>query len=111
MRLSVDNPMNRALVANLACEAVVFLLAIPGMIQVGDASVGEAFAAGGIAIAMALVAVARSRTAWGWYLGWLTQIVAVGLGVLTPWMYGIGGFFAALHIVIYVLGRRLDQRR
>lgn len=111
MRLPAANPMNRALVANLAFEAVVFALAIPGMIQVGDAGVGEAFAVGGVAIACAIVAAARSRTAWGWWLGWLTQVVAVGMGFVSPWMFGVGGLFAGLHVLIYVLGRRIETAR
>ncbi|MFV0451867.1 MAG: DUF4233 domain-containing protein [Propioniciclava sp.] len=103
--------MNRALVANLGFEAIVFGLAIPGMIVVDDATAGQAFAAGGGAIAVAVVAAARSRTVGGWYLGWVTQIVAVALGLLTPWMFGVGGLFAGLHLIIYVLGRRIDRAR
>ncbi|MFV0405811.1 MAG: DUF4233 domain-containing protein [Propioniciclava sp.] len=110
MRLTPQNPMNRALVANLIFETIVFALAVAGMIQVDDASVALAFGACGAAMALALISASRWRSTWGWYLGWVTQVVAVGLGLLSPWMYGVGGVFAGLHVVIYVLGRRLDRQ-
>jgi hypothetical protein len=34
--------------------------------------------------------------------------VAIGLGVLTPWMYWLGGMFALLWVVSFVLGRRIE---
>lgn len=108
MRLSQANPMNRAWAANLGFEAVIFVLAIAGMIQVDEVSVGLTVGCCGAATAMAVIAAARWRTAWGWYLGWITQAVAVALGFLSGWMFGVGGLFAGLHVVIFILGRRLD---
>lgn len=106
--LAPGNPMLRVLAANLACEAIVFGLAIPAIIFTDAAGVGPAFAAGGVAMVMALVAAGTQRRAWGWWLGWLAQVVAVGLGLLTPWMFAVGGLFAGLHVLAYVLGRRID---
>lgn len=111
MRLSQTNPMNRAWVANLACEAVVFALAIAGMIQVDAVTVGVAVGCCGAAMVMAIAAAARWRTGWGWYLGWITQVIAVGMGFLSPWMFGVGGLFVGLHLVIFILGRRLDPAK
>ncbi len=109
-RLNPGNPMGRALAANLIFEAIVFLLAIAGMIQVENLAVGVAVGVGGGAALLALLASARPNTTWGWSLGWLTQVVAIGMGLATSWMYGIGAVFAGLHVLMYVLGRRLDAR-
>ena len=42
MRLADGNPMTRTLSLTLIFEAIVFVLAIPGMIQVNDVAVGFA---------------------------------------------------------------------
>ena len=47
----------------------------------------------------------------GYPLGWLTQAAGIALGVLTPWMYGMGAVFALLWVATMVLGRRLDAAR
>ena len=106
--LAPGNPMLKVLAANLGCEVVVFGLAVPAIIFTDAAGVGPAFAAGGAASVMALVAAGTQRRGWGWWLGWLTQVVAVALGLLTPWMFAVGGLFAGLHVLAYVLGRRID---
>lgn len=110
MRLADGNPMTRALVATLLSEAVVFGLAIAGMIQVSNVPVGLALGVGGAAVVLAAAAGATLRRPWGWPLAWLTQAVAVGLGVLTPWMYVVGGLFVVIFVMSFVLGRRLERR-
>lgn len=100
--------MARALAANLAFEAIVFALAIAGMIQVDATPVGLAVAAGAGAAVLAVVAAGTYRKMWGWWLGWLVQVIGIALGLLTPWMYAIGALFAGLHVLMYVLGRRID---
>ena len=109
-RLSAGNPMSKAMAANLIFEAIVFLLAIAGMIQIEDLPIGVAVGVGVGAALLALLASARMSTSWGWWLGWLTQAVAIGMGLATSWMFGIGAVFAGLHVLMYVLGRRLDAR-
>lgn len=110
MRLSAGNPLGRALMASLLCEGLVFALAIPGMIAVSGVAVQVAVAAGVGAAILALVAAGTLRFAVGYPLGWLTQIVALALGWLTPWMFAMGGVFALLWVITFVLGRRLDAR-
>ena len=44
----------------------------------------------------------------GYLLGWVTQVFAVAMGLLTPWMYWLGGMFALLWVVSFVLGRRIE---
>nr|WP_269779084.1 DUF4233 domain-containing protein [Propioniciclava soli] len=103
--------MRRALAANLVFEAVVYALAIAGMIQVDAVPVGLALSLGGVAAALALVAAGTLRRPWGWWLGWFVQALGIALGLLTPWMYAVGALFAGLHVLMAVLGRRIDAAR
>lgn len=59
---------------------------------------------------LAVVAAGLLRKAVGWPLGWLAQAVGVGLGLATDMMWWVGGIFAALWVLIFALGRALDQR-
>lgn len=110
MRLAANNPMARVLGVLLGFEAVVFGLAVPGMIQVDGLTPATAFATAGVGAFLAVVAAATLRRGWGYPLGWLTQVAAVALGVLTPMMYLAGGMFALLWVVTFVLGRKLDAK-
>ena len=109
--LNRDNPMVSALAATLVFEAVVFVLAVPGMIVISDVSLAMSVAAGGLGIVMSLAAAAGLRRGWGYPLGSLTQVVAVLSGLLTPMMYLVGGIFAVIWSSSFVLGRRLEGRR
>lgn len=113
MRLGLerDNPMVSPLAATLTFEAVVFVLAIPGMIFISEVSLGMAVGAGALGIVACLAATAGLRRGWGYLLGWVTQIVAVACGLLTPMMYLVGAIFAVIWISTFVLGRRLQNRQ
>lgn len=111
MSLSNDNPMRRVLAALLVFEVIVFALAAVGMVAVGDAQLPTASLLGVGSCLLALAAAATLRGRLGLPLGWLTQAVAVGLGFATPMMFLMGGVFALLWVVAFVLGRRLDASR
>lgn len=106
--LAAKNPMTKVMLSILVFEAVVFGLAIAGMIQVENVSVPVAVGTATGAAVLALVAAALLRRPVGYVLGWATQGVAVGMGVLTPWMYWLGGMFALLWVVSFVLGRKIE---
>ena len=108
MSLATGNPMGRVMLSILGFEAVVFGLAIAGMIQVSDVPVTTAFVLGLGAAVLALLAAALLRRPPGYPLGWLTQVVAVGLGLATPMMFAVGGMFALLWVVCFILGRRIE---
>lgn len=108
MRLAPTNPMGRVMLSILVFEAVVFGLAIAGMIQVSDLPTGTAFGLGFGAAVLALAAAALLRRPPGYALGWLTQVVAVALGFATPMMFAVGGMFALLWVVCFILGRRIQ---
>ncbi len=109
MGLDRTNPMGRVMLSILAFEAIVFGLAIAGMIQVDAVSVPVAFGIGLGAVALAVLAAALLRRPLGYPLGWLTQVVAVGMGFVTEMMFAVGGMFALLWAVCFVLGRRIEK--
>ena len=106
--LRQGNPMIKTVSLTLIFEVIVCILAIPGMIQVSDVAIPLALGAGGVAALLPLIAAATLRTPLGWVLAWVSQIACLALGLLTPWMYVVGGAFAALFVVEIVLGRRIE---
>lgn len=109
MKLAEGNPMTKTLALTLFFEVVVYVLAIPGMIQVNDVAVGLAMGTGlGAAVLAGVAGSVLRRGGWAWTLAWLAQAAGIALGVLTPWMYAVGGAFALLFVVEFVLGRRIE---
>ncbi|MFT4217571.1 MAG: DUF4233 domain-containing protein [Micropruina sp.] len=111
MRLVPTNPMNRALMSILIFEAICCGLAIPGMIQVGDASVGLAFGLGGTALLLCLAASGMLRRPIGWTLAWAAQLACVALGFAVAMMFAVGAVFLVLFAIGFVLGKRLEATR
>jgi hypothetical protein len=108
MTLPPGNPMERVLQVFLLLDVIVFGLVIPGMIQVSDRSLGVSVGAGSAAILLAIAAAGTLRRGKvGYALGWLTQVVGLALGFLTPYQFVTGAVFALLWVVTFVLGRRL----
>lgn len=110
MRLSPGNPLRSALMSVLVFEVVVFWLAFAGMVQVSGVDVGTAALWVGLASVLAIVATAGLRRGWGYPVAWLTQVAAIALGLLTPWMYAMGLIFALIWIISFALGKKLDAR-
>lgn len=110
MTLSPRNPMRVVLLAILAFEGIVFGLAVPVMILLSDVPGLIAGFTGGGAALLALVAAGLMRRPLGYPLGWLTQLVGLGLGLLTSAMFIVGGMFLALWVLSFVLGKRLDEQ-
>jgi hypothetical protein len=100
--------MGRVMLSILVFEVIVFGLAIAGMIQVSSVTVPVAFGIGAAACLLAIVAAGLLRRPVGYPLGWLTQVVAIALGLATPMMFAVGGMFALLWVVCFVLGRRIE---
>lgn len=112
MRLADGNPMTKTLMLTLIFEAIVYILAIPGMIQVDAAPLAQAFGFGAGAAALAgLAGATLGRHPLGWPLAWAAQLGGIALGLLTPWMYVVGGGFAALFLVEFVLGKQIEARQ
>lgn len=109
--LPPGNPMGMVLRSILVFEVVAYGLSIPVMIQVSGVSGLWAGVLGGAAMLLCLVAAGTLRTRVGYVIGWLAQLAGVGLGLLTPGMFVIGGMFLALWVVSLVLGHRIQVGR
>lgn len=108
--LSAGNPMRVVLMTVLIFEVIVFGLAIPVMIFVSDVPGATAAGFGGATAVLALVAAGMLRGQVGYILGWLTQVAGLALGFLTSTMFIVGALFAAVWVLAFVLGKRLDSR-
>jgi hypothetical protein len=108
--LSTGNPMRVVLQTVLIFEVIVFGLAVPGMILVSEVPPAAAagFAGGAALLALAAAALLRSRV--GYVLGWIVQCAGLALGFLTPTMFVVGALFAAVWVMSFVMGKRLDSR-
>ena len=102
------NPMRVVLLSVLIFEAILFGLAVPVMIFNSDISGGVATALGAGGALLALVATAMMRKPLGYLLGWITQVAAILMGFANGAMFVVGGIFAGLWIITFVLGKRLD---
>ena len=108
--LSAGNPMRVVLMTVLIFEMIVFGLAIPVMIFISDVPAAAAAGFGGVAAVLALVAAGLLRSGVGYVLGWLTQLAGLALGFLTTLMFIVGMLLAAVWVLAFVLGKRLDSR-
>ncbi len=109
--LSAGNPMRVVLMTVLIFEVVVFGLAVPVMIFISDVPGAAAAGFGGATAVLALLAAGLlRRPPWGYILGWLTQLAGLALGLLTATMFIVGALFAAVWVLAFVLGKRLDSR-
>jgi hypothetical protein len=108
--LSAGNPMRVVLMTVLIFEMIVFGLAIPVMIFISGVSATAAGVVGGAAAVLPLVAAALLRSRVGYVLGWIAQVAGLALGLLTPMMFIVGTLFAAVWVLAFVLGKRLDSR-
>jgi hypothetical protein len=106
--LSARNPMRTVLRSVLIFEVIVFGLAVPVMIFYSEVPPGWAAGLGAGAALLALVAAGTLRKSSGYLLGWLTQLVGLALGILTYTMFIVGGLFAGVWVLTFVLGKRLD---
>ena len=107
--LSPGNPMRVVLMTVLIFEMIAFGLAIPVMILVSEVSAAAAAGFGAGTALLALGAAALLRTRVGFLLAWLAQLAGLALGLLTTSMFIVGAIFAAVWVLAFVLGKRLDS--
>ncbi|KAA1425757.1 DUF4233 domain-containing protein [Nocardioides antri] len=102
----------RSLCAMVLCvEAIVLGLTTPVMIAVADVSTGTALAVGLGLAAGCLVVAGLLRAEWGYWLGHLVQVAAVGLGFVIPLMFVLGLVLAALWVAAFAVGRKIERDR
>jgi hypothetical protein len=94
--------------AMLTFEAIVLALSVPVMISVEHVDTSLALGLGlGLAV-LCLVAAGLLRHAWAYMVGHALQVAAIGLGFLVPIMFLVGSVFAALWVLAYLLGRKIE---
>lgn len=105
------SPRRGMCAAVLALEGIVIGLSTPVMATLTDVSLGVAFGLGlGLAaICLLLAGMLRSESAY--IAGWVVQLGAIGVGVVVPAMFFLGGVFALLWGTAYFLGRRIEEDR
>jgi hypothetical protein len=108
--LSTGNPMRVVLQTVLIFEVIVFGLAIPVMILISGVSAAAAAGFGCGAALLAVLAAALLHSRVGYILGWLAQLAGLALGFLTATMFIVGAVFAAVWVMSFLMGKRLDSR-
>jgi len=97
--------------AVLSLEAITLGLTTPVMISVAGVDTATALWVGlGLAVACLLLA-GMLRKEWAYSLGWEIQGAAIGLGVIIPMMFVLGGIFALLWGSAYFLGIKIERER
>jgi hypothetical protein len=95
----------------LVLQAVVLFLT--GVVTIGMTDIGAAASLSmgfGLAV-LCVVAAGMLGRPFGFALGWLVQVVSIGLGFVVTAMFFLGFVFAALWVASYVLGARIDRER
>jgi hypothetical protein len=95
----------------LVLQAVVLFLT--GVVTIGMSDIGAVASLSmglGLAVLCVLAAGMLGRPG-GYPLGWLVQVVSIGLGFVVTAMFFLGVVFAALWTASYVLGTRIDRER
>src|SRR3954469_4314884 len=95
----------------LVLEGVVLFLT--GVVSIGLTDLGTGTALGmgvGLGVLCVLAAGMLGRP-FGYALGWLVQVVALGLGFVVATMFFLGAVFAGLWAAAYLLGQRIDVER
>ncbi len=97
--------------AMLVLQAVVLFLT--GVVTIGmtDIGTGTSLSLGlGLAV-LCVIAAGLLPHRIGYALGWLVQVVSIGLGFVTLPMFFLGVVFAALWVAAVVLGARIDREK
>jgi len=95
----------------LGLEALALVPFTPVLLSLTDLGTGPAVAIGVGLIVACLVAAGTMRTPVGGLLGWLVQLVTIGLGFVVGAMFGLGVVFLALYAGSWLLGAKVDRER
>ena len=105
------SPKRGRCAAILSLEAVALGLTTPVMINLANVPWRTACWIGlGLCVAcLVLAGLLRSEIAY--VVGWVIQVVAIGLGFVVPMMFVLGAIFALLWGTAYFLGRKIERER
>jgi hypothetical protein len=97
--------------AMLVLQAIVLFLT--GVVTIGLSDIGATASLSiGVGLALlCLLAAGLLGRPGGYALGWLVQVVSIGLGFVTLAMVFLGVVFAALWATAYFMGIRIDREK
>lgn len=101
----------RLCVAILSLEAILLGLTTLVLLPLGDVSTGAALGIGLGLMAACIVLCGLMRFRWAYALGWVVQLVAIGLGTAISAMYVLGAVFLALWATAFFLGAKIERER
>lgn len=105
------SPRRGMCAAVLALEGIVVGLSAPVMVTLDDVPLTTALVVGVGLAAVCLVLAGMLRSEAAYVAGWVVQVGAVALGLLTTVMFFLGGVFALLWATAYFLGRKIERER
>lgn len=95
----------------LVLEAIALGLVTPVLITVADVAVAPSLVIGLGLCAACIVVSGMLRKPWAYGAGWVIQGAAIGLGVVVPMMFVVGGLFALLWGSADWLGRKIEREK
>ena len=105
------SPRRGMCAAILSLEAVTLGLTTPVMVAVSGVPLRTALVVGLGLTLVCLLLAGMLRRPWAYAAGWLVQVAAVGLGLVIPLMFFLGGIFALLWGTADFLGRKIERER
>jgi hypothetical protein len=108
----VNRSVQRSMCAGmLTLQAVVLFLT--GVVSIGSTDLGaRASLTMGLGLALLCVlAAGMLGRRLGYPLGWLVQVISIGLGFLVPLMFFLGVVFAGLWAAAYFVGARIEREK
>lgn len=105
------SPRRGMCAAVLSLEAITLGLSTPVMIMVSGVRTPVALAVGLGLATLCLLLAGMLRREWAYAAGWLVQVAAIGLGLVVPIMFVLGGVFALLWGTADWLGRKIERER
>lgn len=98
--------------ATLAMEAIVVILAIPVLVNLGAIDAPGLMIGLGVTVAVLLLLTAGMLgRPWGARAGWVMQGLVLALGLLSVWLFVMGIVFTALWFFALRYGRQVDALR
>lgn len=98
--------------ATLAMEAIVVILAIPVLVNLGAIDAPGLMIGLGLTVAaLLLVTAGMLGRPWGATAGWVMQGLVLALGLLSVWLFVMGVVFAVLWFFALRYGRQVDEQR
>jgi hypothetical protein len=95
----------------LACESLVVFLAALVFFGLKNLPVSIALGGGGTVVFLMFVTIPLLRYRWGFWIGWVLQVIIIASGFFNPIMFVIGCLFTTLWAYSMVAGLKIDRQK